>query len=318
MFHRDPGYKPHNFQGLLAVSNKMLSFMAQVEKVAQTEASVLVRGETGTGKELVARYIHRCSPRGVGVFSAINCAALSPELMASELFGHRKGSFTGAVNDRQGLLELTNGGTLFLDEIAEMPLDIQARLLRVLQDRTFTPLGSSQLMHSDIRLVSATHESIRRLVSEGKFREDLMYRVRVIPLYLPRLTERGDDLPMLIWHFVQEYNRVQSRQITKIDDKAWDALMSYNWPGNIRELSNVMEYAHAMGDGDTIQYLDLNPDVRGESPPDEMALEPLEESERDTLLALLQKHRGRKQEVAQELGVSRATLWRKLKGYGID
>jgi len=311
------GYQPKNFQGLLTISTKMLAFMQQVEKVARTEASVLVRGATGTGKELVARYIHRCSPRGVGPFSAINCAALSPELMASELFGHRRGAFTGAVGDRQGVLELTNGGTLFLDEIAELPLDIQARLLRVLQERVFTPLGSSQVLRTDIRLVSATHESLRKLVKVGQFREDLMYRVRVIPLFLPRLADRGDDLPMLIWHFLGELNKSHNRQVSEIEPKAWEALLSYEWPGNVRELRNVMEYTHAIGDGSVMKFADLNPDLKGESPLDEVD-EPVGDNEREEILALLHQYRGRKLEVAKKLGISRATLWRKLKQFGID
>ena len=295
----------------------MQQFMAKVEKVARTNASVLLRGETGTGKEMVARYIHRCSPRGVGAFSAINCAALSPELMASELFGHKKGAFTGATHDRQGLLELTNGGTLFLDEIAEMPLDIQARLLRVLQDRCFIPLGSSQLMTTDIRLISATHQSLRKMVAEGAFREDLMYRVRVIPLFLPKLVERGEDLPMLIWHFINRFNETSERRIDSIDAKAWDALMSYEWPGNVRELSNAIEYCHAIGDGSVLRFEDLNPDLRGEGPADELLYFD-DENERDRIVELLRKFHGRKLEVARKLGVSRATLWRKLKIYGID
>ncbi|WP_044618429.1 sigma-54 interaction domain-containing protein [Gynuella sunshinyii] len=315
--HTNPGYQPHSYQGLLTVSKRMQQFMAKVEKVARTNASVLLRGETGTGKEMVARYIHRCSPRGVGAFSAVNCAALSGELMASELFGHKKGAFTGATHDRRGLLELTNGGSLFLDEIAEMPLDIQARLLRVLQDRCFTPLGSSQLMTTDIRLISATHQSLRKRVAEGAFREDLMYRVRVIPMFLPKLVERGEDLSMLIWHFIDRFNAISERRIESIDSKAWNALMSYEWPGNVRELSNVIEYCHAIGDGSVLLFDDLNPDLKGEGPADEQLYFD-DENERDQILELLRRYRGRKLEVAQKLGISRATLWRKLKLYGID
>ncbi len=314
---KNPGYQPHSFNGLLTVSTKMLQFIQQVERISRTEASVLVRGQSGTGKKLGARYMHRCSSRGVGAFSAVNCAALTPDLMASELFGHRKGAFTGAISDRKGLLELTNGGTLFLDEIAEMPLDIQARLLRVLQDKCFTPLGSSELIKTNIRLISATHRSLRRKVEDGSFREDLMYRVRVIPIYLPTLAERGDDLPMLIWQFLDEFNQSGERSIHQIQEEAMDALLSYHWPGNIRELRNVIEYAYAIGSGSTLLFQDLNPDLKGEAPPDERD-QPLEPGEKEQLLSLMQKHHGKRLEVAKALGVSRATLWRKLKMHGID
>lgn len=315
-YRTDPEIKPMNFGGLLTQADNMEAFIEQAERVARTEASILVRGQTGTGKELVARYIHSHSRRSQQTFSAINCAALSRELMASELYGHKRGAFTGASHDRTGLFELTDGGTLFLDEIAEMPLDIQAGLLRVLQDRCFTPLGSSEVVHTDIRLVSATHGSLRTLVKEGEFREDLMYRVRVVPLYLPPLNARLGDVEMLSWQFIRDLNRENERQVTRIHPQAHDALLSYTWPGNIRELNNVITYAHAIGTGNAIELADLPPELRGEAPPDE-AQSPIEENERDRILALLQRMGGRKQAVADELGISRATLWRKMKTLNI-
>lgn len=310
--HRAPDLHPHNFGGLLTVAPTMLDFMAQAERVARTDASILVRGQTGSGKELVARYIHQTSRRAKAQFSAINCAALSRELMASELFGHKRGAFTGASADRTGLFQLTNGGTLFLDEIAEMPLDIQAGLLRVLQDHCFTPLGSSEVIHTDIRLISATHTSLRRQVAERHFREDLMYRVRVVPLYLPPLTARVGDVQMLSWYFIAELNARNERQVDCISAAAFEALLDYRWPGNIRELNNVITYAHAIGTGARIEVADLPPELRGEAPPDEAPLAP-EQRERDRILTLLQRHHGHKQAVADEMGISRATLWRKMK-----
>ncbi|WP_108125043.1 sigma-54 interaction domain-containing protein [Saccharospirillum mangrovi] len=307
-----PAFKPHNFGGLLTVAPQMLDFMAQAERVARTDASILVRGQTGSGKELVARYIHQTSRRADAHFSAINCAALSRELMASELFGHKRGAFTGATADRTGLFQLTDGGTLFLDEIAEMPLDIQAGLLRVLQDHCFTPLGSSEVIHTNIRLISATHTSLRRQVAERQFREDLMYRVRVVPLYLPPLMARLGDVEMLTWHFINELNQRNERQVERISQDTYDALLAYRWPGNIRELSNVITYAHAIGTGPRIDIADLPPELRGEAPPDEAPLPP-EQRERDRILELLQRHKGHKQAVADALGISRATLWRKMK-----
>ncbi|WP_111642024.1 sigma-54 interaction domain-containing protein [Marinimicrobium alkaliphilum] len=311
-YYTDPGLRPDNYGGLLTQADTMRDFVSQVERVARTQASILVRGETGSGKELVARMVHRASRRQGSRFSAINCAGLSRELMASELFGHKRGAFTGATHDRVGLLQLTDGGTLFLDEIAEMPLDIQAGLLRVLQDRCFTPLGSSDTLHTDIRLVSATHKPLRRLVQEGRFREDLMYRVRVVPLYLPPLRARAGDVEMLLWHFIRELNADSERQVEKVSREAYEALLSYPWPGNIRELNNVMTYSHAIGTGTVIRCEDLPPELRGEGPADE-AVTDLEASEREQILALLQHHRGRKLAVAKAMGISRATLWRKMK-----
>ena len=301
---------------LLTTAANMHAFMAQAGRVARTEASILVRGQTGSGKELVARYIHDQSRRADGPFHAVNCAALSRELMASELFGHKRGAFTGATHDRIGLLALTDGGTLFLDEVAEMPLDIQAGLLRVLQDRCFTPLGSSEVVHTDIRLISATHESLRRLVAAGRFREDLMYRIRVVPLYLPPLRERPGDVEMLIAQRLRQLNADNERQVRQVAADARDALLTYRWPGNVRELDNVMTYAHAIGEGDTIHLSDLPPELRGEAPPDE-AWNPVEETEREQILALLQQHGGRRQTVADEMGISRATLWRRMKTLGL-
>ncbi|WP_028670414.1 sigma-54 interaction domain-containing protein [Saccharospirillum impatiens] len=310
--YRPDDQRPHNFGGLLTVAPNMIEFMAQAERVARTQASILVRGQTGSGKELVARYIHDQSRRSSQTFSAINCAALSRELMASELFGHKRGAFTGATHDRTGLFELTDGGTLFLDEIAEMPLDIQAGLLRVLQDRCFTPLGSSEVLHTDIRMVSATHKSLRKLATTGEFREDLMYRVRVVPLYLPPLKSRIGDVAMLSWQFIHSLNQENERHIDSITAQAFDALLAYPWPGNIRELINVITYAHAIGEGPTIHLQDLPPELRGEAPPDESDIS-LEHSERDQILALMQQHKGHKQVVADAMGISRATLWRKMK-----
>jgi two-component system response regulator AtoC len=261
---------------------------------------------------LVARFIHEHSKRSEQTFSAINCAALSRELVASELFGHRKGAFTGATHDRKGLFQLTDGGSLFLDEIAELPLDIQAGLLRVLQDHCYTPLGTSEVIHTDIRLISATNESLRLKVAQQSFREDLMYRVRVVPLYLPPLVERGDDIEMLTWHFIEELNSQNDRTVTGISEDAYSKLITYRYPGNVRELHNVIEYAHAIGEGETIVEHDLPPELLGEEPADERDLD-FEDIEKSKILELLRVHNGHKQAVADAMNISRATLWRKMK-----
>jgi two-component system response regulator AtoC len=297
---------------LMSVAPIMHTFMETAARVARTEASILIRGQSGSGKELVARFIHEQSVRAAAPFYAVNCAALSRELMASELFGHKRGAFTGATHDRQGLLALADGGTLFLDEIAEMPLDIQAGLLRVLQERCFTPLGSSEPIQTDIRLVSATHESLRRRVAQGLFRGDLMYRVRVIPLYLPPLKERAGDVEMLLWHQLNTLNRTHERTVTAIAPKALQALLSYHWPGNVRELLNVATYAHAIGEGTQLRWQDLPPELRGEAPEDEIEEQPLA-SDLSDVQATLQRFGGNRTQAAEALGISRATLWRRLK-----
>jgi two-component system, NtrC family, response regulator AtoC len=332
----NPHLIPQNFAGLLTVAPQMLAFIDKAKRIAQTQASVLVRGESGTGKDLVANYIHQQSYRKGERFSAINCAALTGEMMASELFGHKKGAFTGAVSERKGLLNLTHGGTLFLDEIAEMPLDIQARLLRVLQDKSYSPMGSSDTLHSDIRLISATHQSLRQLVKEKAFREDLMYRVRVIPLFIPPLVERTGDIEMLLWHFITELNdnvpthsNKNKHVLTGIEESALHALLDYAWPGNVRELQNICQYLHALTPTETVTYDDLPPDITGLTPLDEKDDNlhnpsrhttpplPIYPDERQQIVSLLQQFNQRKGVVAEKMGISRATLWRKMKAFGL-
>lgn len=315
-FHR-PELALTNFHGIITVSPQMLELFGVVERVANTSATVLVRGETGTGKELIARALHELSPRAAMPFRAVNCATLSGELLASELFGHVKGSFTGAIRDRKGLFAVADRGTIFLDEIAELPLDIQARLLRVVQERTFTPLGSTEATSVDVRLISATNKGLRRLVAKGKFREDLMYRVRVVPLFLPPLTEREGDIEALLWHFIDQFNECSPRAIDAIDAHAMEALLEYRWPGNIRELHNVVEYAFAVGEGPTLTLDDLTPELRGEPPPRDGDTEDPRAAERARIVDTLKKLGGRKGKAADALGMSRSTLWRKLREYRI-
>ncbi len=300
-----------DFHGILTAAPEMHRLFTLLERVARTSSSVLIRGETGTGKELVAQAIHELGRRSHGPFRAINCATLTAELLASELFGHVRGAFTGAVRDRQGLFELANGGTVFLDEIAEMPLDIQARLLRVVQERNFIPVGGADPIQVDVRLLSATNKALRREVEERRFREDLMYRIRVVPLFLPPLRERTGDVEALAWHFVDEQNRAAGeRTVEMISADAMDAMLAYDWPGNVRELHNVIEYAFAIGEGPVLHTGELTPELRGEPPPDE----PVEDAgERGQIVDALRRAGGRKAEAAELLGISRSTLWRKLR-----
>ena len=314
--HRRTETAVTQFQSMISVAPRMLTFFEQLKKAAKTEASVLMRGETGTGKELAARAIHGLSQRSKAPFNAVNCATLSSELMQSELFGHVKGAFTGATSDRKGLFELSDKGTIFLDEIAEIPVDVQARLLRVLQDRTFTPLGSAVVKNVNVRLVSATHDSLRAAVADKRFREDLMYRVRVIPLFLPRLADREGDVEMLTWRFIDEFARLGYRHIEMIEGAARDALLAHSWPGNVRELRNVIEFACAMGDGESLRLSDLTPELRGESAPVTRPLT-LKDAERARILKALEQTAGNREEAAKRLKISRSTLWRKAREYGL-
>ena len=304
-----------SFHGMLTRAPQMTALFTLIRRVAKTETSVLIRGETGTGKELVARAIHELSPRASKPFRAINCATLTPELLASEMFGHVKGAFTGAIRDRKGLFELADGGTVFLDEIAEIDLEIQARLLRVIQEREFIPLGATEPRTTNVRLVSATHQSLRDAVAAKRFRADLMYRVRVAPLFLPPLVHRTGDLEALTWHFITEFNDGPGdRRITSVADEAMDAILSYEWPGNVRELRNVIEGAFALGEGTTLGVDDLTPELRGREPGDRLS-EPqtLPQLERELILNALRESGGRRQQAAELLGMSRTTLWRKLR-----
>jgi two-component system response regulator AtoC len=305
------------FHGMVTASGAMQDFFSVVRRVAAEDLPVLIRGETGTGKELAARAIHDLSPRSGGPFRAINCATLTPELLASELFGHVKGAFTGAIRSRKGIFQLAHGGTLFLDEIAELPLDIQARLLRVLEERVFVPVGGTEPVKVDIRLVAATHRALRREVSEGRFRRDLMHRIRVIPLFLPPLRDRVGDIEALTWHFIREICEGRTRQLTAIEPACLSALERYPWPGNVRELRNVVQYALVMGSGDTLRLEHLTPELRGEPPPASGPEGDWDREERQRILDALRQAGGNRGAAAEALGLHRSTLWRKMKEYGL-
>jgi two-component system, NtrC family, response regulator AtoC len=326
------------FFGIVTVSAQMRSLFELLRRAARSDANILLRGESGTGKELAAAAIHQLSRRRDRRFEAINCATLTPELAASELFGHVRGAFTGAVRERQGLFALADGGTVFLDEIAELSPDIQARLLRVLQERTFVPVGGTEPVHVDVRMLAATNKSLRDEVERGRFREDLMYRIRVVPLFLPPLVERDGDVEALTWYFIHEFNQqaelreaaergkahpepdgdeLPRRRIEAIAPEAHTRLLAYQWPGNVRELRNVIEYAFAIGEGPVLEADELPPELRGEPPPRSHrsggpSMAP-EDEDKARILEALRIAGGLKSQAAELLGISRTTLWRKMR-----
>lgn len=311
-----------SFHGILSRDPVMLQAIKIIRNVAETEATVLIRGESGTGKELVAHALHLESPRREQPFLAINCAALTPSLLESELFGHVKGAFTGAVRSHAGLFQRAHGGTLFLDEVAELPLELQAKLLRVLQEQSFIPVGGDTAMHVDVRIIAATHRSLREEVKAGRFREDLMYRLRVVPVFLPPLRERRQDVNLLLWHSIQQHNQQGPRHVDSIAPDAMRRLLDYHWPGNVRELKNVVEYAFAVGRGNEITLDDLPPEFR-EAPAIINTVMPSSKNvrhpnEAELIREALQASGGHLEAAARYAGMSRATFWRKRKKYQID
>ena len=309
------------FHGLVSRDPTLRRAFQTIRNVAETDATVLVRGESGTGKELAARAIHAESQRRGGPFVAANCAALTPSLIESELFGHVRGAFTGAAADRRGLFQQADRGTLFLDEVAELPLDVQSKLLRVLEERAVTPVGSDRPVAVDVRVVAATHRALREEVRKGAFREDLLYRLRVVPIFLPALRERRGDLELLLRRFLEEFNRRGPRRVARIAPEAMRALLDHPWPGNVRELRNAVEYAFAVGRGPELGIDELPPELREGSPPPRPGGGggggPGPEDEPTRIRRALRSSGGSVSAAAEVLGMSRATFWRKRKRHGI-
>jgi two-component system, NtrC family, response regulator AtoC len=288
-----------------------------VHLVAVTEANVLICGESGTGKELVARTIHLLSPRGQAGFIALNCAAVPESLLESELFGHEKGAFTGAVQSRQGKFELARGGTIFLDEIGEMPLPLQAKLLRVLQERTFERVGGSREIKADVRIIAASNRNLQSEVTERRFREDLYYRLNVFPVLLPPLRDRVDIIPELADYFLGRFSRQIGKKLKGIDTEAMVALRRYVWPGNVRELQNIMERAVILARG-SVCRADLPDGIPGIPGPDQRdSREVLKSVEREMIVKALERHNGNRRLAAAEMGISRRSLQYKLKEHNL-
>ncbi len=316
---------PVLFHGMWTRAPSMKRIFHIVERAARRDVSVLVRGPTGSGKELIARAIHELSPRAAGPFRAINCAALPPALLESELFGHVRGAFTGAHKDSAGIFRAAHRGTLFLDEVAEMPLDLQAKLLRVLETGSVIPIGSTEAVEVDVRIVAATHQSLRRAVEDHRFRADLMYRLRVVPIFLPPLVARTGDVELVTDKLIEQLNSEGERRIVHVSRAARDAIASYAWPGNVRELRNALQYAYVIGDGEILLDVDLPPEVGGLAfDPDAPAINtqvpapsPEEPAEALRIRQALAHADGSRERAAQVLGVSRVTLWRRMKALGM-
>ena len=316
----------YNFGEMVGESSRMQEVFAMVQKVAASDSAVLVYGESGTGKELVARAIHRESARGEGPFVKVNCGSLPRELVESELFGHEKGAFTGAVRQKKGKFELAERGTIFLDEIGDIPLEVQVHLLWVLQESEFDRVGGEKTLKADVRVVAATHRSLKEMVTERSFREDLFYRLEVIPIHLPPLRARKGDIPDLVEHFLQKKCREMNRPIVRLADRALEALVNYSWPGNVRELENVIERTVVLSDGEEVNANDLPLTFEQAQEEEGIALpegrvaltRKLEELERQLIEQALAQARGVKTRAAEILGIKTSALYYKLDKYGLE
>ncbi|OGP65467.1 MAG: two-component system response regulator [Deltaproteobacteria bacterium RBG_16_42_7] len=312
------------FQQIVGVSPAMQRIFEIIETVAKTDSSVVIYGESGTGKELVANAIHNLSPRKDKPFLKINCAAIPETLLESELFGHEKGAFTGAAQRKKGKFEAADGGAIFFDEISEMPLLVQAKMLRVIEDHTFERIGSNEPIHVDVRTLYATSKNLKDEVKAGRFREDLYYRLNVIPINLPLLRERKEDIPLLVEHFLKIFSEKTGKPGVTISPLAMERLLAYHYPGNVRELKHVIETAVTLCRGNKIEPCCLPAEIRGTEVKHTVPLIcnnfPLSERvkvfEKEIIAHVLEETGGKKKDAAKKLGISRETLWRKLKEYG--
>lgn len=314
MFHLDEG-----FNGILGKTPVMEKLYQLILSVAQSDAPVLIQGESGTGKELVALAIHENSPRKNQPFIKVNCAALNESLLESELFGHVKGSFTGAEKNRVGRFEAANKGTLFLDEIGDIPLSTQIKLLRVLEEKEIERVGDHHPFPVDIRIITATNKDLDKLIRKGVFRKDFFFRINVFPLQCPSLVDRKEDIPLIVQNFINRNCKKNNKPILEISSQAMEILLAYHWPGNVRELRNAIEYASVLCTRGWIEPEHIPPNIRNinthfnkENLPSLQA-----QSDRDKLLGLLRQTRGNQSKLARTLGISRVTLWKRIKKYGI-
>lgn len=313
-------YRTYTFEDIVSKNHRILALFDILPNIAESESSVLLQGPSGSGKELFARAIHNLSRRKAGPFVAVNCGALPDTLLESELFGYVQGAFTDARKDKPGRFELARGGTIFLDEVDSLTQATQVKLLRVLQEREFQPLGATAAVKADVRVIAATKENLTRLVEEHTFRDDLFFRLNVVKLELPLLAERRDDIPILVHHFIEKFNRIMQRTITGVTDEVMETLMRYSFPGNIRELENIIEHAFVMCRNEVIQLHHIPPELQ-QYKTDHTSLPtqtPLEDLERQAIIEALKHHNGNKVEAAKSLHLHRTSLWRKMKKYGVQ
>ena len=317
----------YSFKGIISKNATMRRVFETLPNIAQSDATVLIQGRSGTGKELFSTAIHDLSPRADGPLIKVNCGALPEALLESELFGHVKGAFTDAKQDRVGRMKAADGGTILLDEIGDLPLSVQVKLLRALQQREFEPVGSEQTVKVDVRVLAATNQDLEQLVAEGRFREDLYYRLNVILIQVPDLNARTEDIPLLTEHFLERFNHRMGRNIQRVSDDAMDVLMRWPFPGNVRELENVLEHAYVVAKGTTISRSELPPHIVSGRPPDTNGAgrPPTlarfgsgSKAERQLIEECLYRNMWSIPRAAKELGMHRTTLWRKVKSLGIE
>jgi len=306
----------HNLEDIVSVNAEMHSLVGLLPDIAESECNVLIQGPSGSGKELFAQVIHNLSPRRYGPYIKLNCAALPAPLLESELFGYMRGAFTDAKNDKPGQFRLANGGTLLLDEISEMDVSLQVKLLRVLNNGEYRPLGSAETLHTDARIIAATNANLETAIAEGRFREDLYYRINVVNLQIPALHERPEDIPLLANHFLQVFRKKSRKPIERISPAALTALRRYRWSGNVRELENAIEHAFVMCHGGQIEVEHLPLHVTTSSAATN-GIGHSRNHEKEVILESLRRNGGSRVKAAEELGMHRSTLWRKIKTYNI-
>lgn len=310
-------HKTYSFEDIISKNKRMQKIFAILPRVAESDTTVLIEGESGTGKELIARAIHNLSGRGEKPLVVVNCAALPDSLLESELFGYKSGAFTGADRDKPGRFALAEGGTVFLDEIGEISPATQVKLLRVLQERTYEPLGGTDSMKANIRIIAATNSHLQQLVAQGRFREDLYYRVNVMRIELPPLRDRKEDVPLLIEHFLDKLSKTKHKLVSEVDQDVVVALMSYNFPGNIRELENIMEHAFVLCRGGRIDLECLPDEIPTSKKLFDAPIQSVKEFERHALLEALKHNDWHRGKTAKDLNIDKSTLWRKMKRFGI-
>jgi DNA-binding NtrC family response regulator len=319
---KDSLRKAQQIPFLVGKSKAIKSVLESIPQISSSDANVLILGESGTGKELVAKAIHHMSLRSDKRFVAFNCGSFTEELMANELFGHEKGAFTGANREKTGLLGVADGGTVFLDEVGDMPLTMQMKLLRVIQEKEFLRVGGVDPIPVDVRFIAATHRDLKEDVGSGLFRQDLYYRLNVVTVHLPPLAERDGDVPLLAHHFLESKSEAMKKEIRQIDREAMDLLCQYDWPGNVRELENVIERAVALENDPVIRVDDLPEYIRNLSietyRKSSSTIPTLEDQEKDYIKWVLEKCDGNKTKAAKIMGIDRVSLWRKLKRYGME